>query len=116
MPQLWKEIGHDWTSIYKEMDANVSVSVDLKNRGLLRYPIRVGGISLFLILVVIALIINIPADLIPIWRRKQWAVFWFYLIIMAFAIVLTVCISLDIKLPSPFAALERVITAILGIE
>lgn len=42
MPQLWKEIGRDWTSIYKEMDVNVSASVELKNRGLLRYPIKVG--------------------------------------------------------------------------
>ena len=42
MPQLWKEIGSDWTSIYKEIDVNVSASVELKNRGLLRYPIKVG--------------------------------------------------------------------------
>lgn len=42
MPQLWKEIGSDWTPIYKEMDVNVSASVELKNRGLLRYPIMVG--------------------------------------------------------------------------
>lgn len=42
MPQLWKEIRHDWTSIYKEMNVNVSASVELKNRGLLRHPVKVG--------------------------------------------------------------------------
>lgn len=42
MPQLWKEIGSDWNSIYKEMDVNVSASVELKNRGLLRHPVKVG--------------------------------------------------------------------------
>ncbi len=42
MPKLWKEISQDWNSIYKEMDVNVSVSVELKNRGLLRDPIAVG--------------------------------------------------------------------------
>lgn len=43
MPQLWKEIERDWTSIYRDMDVNVSASVDIKNRGMLRYPIKVGG-------------------------------------------------------------------------
>jgi len=43
MPQLWKEIGHDWNSIYKKTDVSVSVLVDIKNRGLLRHPIKVGG-------------------------------------------------------------------------
>ena len=42
MPKLWKEISNDWTSIYKEIDVNVSASVELKNRGLLRDPIAVG--------------------------------------------------------------------------
>lgn len=71
---------------------------------------------MLLILVVIAVAIDIPADLIPIYRRKQWAVLWFYSVIMAFALVLTICISLDIKLPSPVAALKKAITAVLGIE
>jgi spore germination protein KC len=43
MPQLWKEIQCDWIPIYREMDVNVSASVEIRNRGLLRHPIKVGG-------------------------------------------------------------------------
>lgn len=71
---------------------------------------------MFLVLVTIVLVIYIPADLIPVWRKKQWAVFWFYLVVMAFSVVLTVCISMKIILPSPVTAIEKVITAIVGIE
>lgn len=42
MPKLWKEISQDWNSIYKEIDINVSASVEVKNRGLMKYPIVVG--------------------------------------------------------------------------
>jgi len=75
-----------------------------------------GGIRLFLILVAIVLVIYIPVDLIPVWRKKQWALFWFYLVITAFSVVLSICILLKITLPSPVIVLKKVITAILGIE
>lgn len=71
---------------------------------------------MLLILVVIAMAINIPADLIPIFHKKQWAVFCFYIGIMAFAVVLTICISMDIKLPSPIGTMKKAIKAIFGIE
>ncbi len=69
-----------------------------------------------LILVVIAIAINMPADLIQIFRRKQWAVFWFYSVIMIIVVVMTICISMDIKLPSPAITIKKVINAIIGVE
>ena len=69
-----------------------------------------------LILVVIAIAINIPADLNQIFRRKQWAVLWFYSVIMVIAVVMTICISMDIKLPSPAITIKKVINAIIGVE
>lgn len=71
---------------------------------------------MLLILVVIVIAINIPADLIPIYRSKQWGAFWAYSVIMAFALILIICISLDVKLPSPTSALRKSITVIFGIE
>ncbi len=69
-----------------------------------------------LILVVIAIEINIPADLNQIFRRKQWAVLWFYSVIMVIAVVMTICISMDIKLPSPIGMFRKVINAIIGVD
>lgn len=42
MPELWKEINQDWNMIFKDMEVNVSASVEIKNEGLLKSPINVG--------------------------------------------------------------------------
>lgn len=71
---------------------------------------------MLLILVVIVIVINIPYDLIPTYHSKQWGAFWAYSVIMVFALTLTICISLDVRLPSPAVTLKKAITAIFGIE
>lgn len=42
MPELWRKIRSDWNMIYKDMDVNVSASVEVKNEGMLRHPVKVG--------------------------------------------------------------------------
>ena len=42
MPSLWKEIKPGWKDIFKSLDVNVSINIDIRNLGLLDKPIKVG--------------------------------------------------------------------------
>lgn len=72
--------------------------------------------SILLLITIIAVVSYILVDLIPVYRDKQWGVFWFYSAAMAFVLFIAICISQDIKLPSPAITLKKVISAIFGLE
>lgn len=43
MPWLWKEIKPDWDNVFKSLDVNVNVNIDIRNQGLILKPIKVGN-------------------------------------------------------------------------
>lgn len=43
MPDLWKEIGYDWNTVFKDMEVNVNTTIEIQNSGLLSKPIKVGA-------------------------------------------------------------------------
>ena len=42
MPKLWKKIGNQWDDMFKNIDVNVEISMDIYNSGLLYKKIKVG--------------------------------------------------------------------------
>jgi spore germination protein KC len=42
-PKLWKSIGTNWNSLFKNIDTNVDVEIDIKESGLVSAPIKIGG-------------------------------------------------------------------------
>lgn len=42
MPLLWKKIKSDWNNIFRSLDVNVSVNIDIRNLGLISKPIKKG--------------------------------------------------------------------------
>lgn len=54
-------------------------------------------------------------DLVPIYRKKQWKVFWIYTIIMFLDFILIVLTALEIPLPSPSFPVKKIILSIFGL-
>lgn len=68
-------------------------------------------IFLLLIFIVAAFTFN---DLVPIYRNKQWKVFWIYAAMMALLVFVSALIRLHIDIPSPATPLKKLITIIFG--
>lgn len=58
----------------------------------------------------------ILADLVPIYQRKQWGLFWIYLSAILLVQVLVLLIDFNVKIPSPAVPLEKMVSAIWGIQ
>lgn len=71
---------------------------------------------MLLVMLVFQCALHIIIDLIPIFRNRQWKVFWAYSVMMSFAVLLAILISLDIKLPSPAIPLKNAVTSIFGTQ
>lgn len=69
-----------------------------------------------LIMTIIAVVLFIFTDLIQIYRGKQWKLFWVYLLMIVSAVVLTVLMSFEIKIPSPALPLKNAVKAIFGLK
>lgn len=54
-------------------------------------------------------------DLIPLFREKQWKVFWIYTIILFLDFILVILTALDVSIPSPSFPLKKIILSIFGL-
>lgn len=54
-------------------------------------------------------------DLVPIYKQKQWKVFWIYTIILFLDFILALLTALDIPIPSPSFPVKKMIYTILGL-
>ncbi len=70
---------------------------------------------MLLVMITFVGVLFILTDLIPVYQNKRWKLFWVYSAIMAFVYVLTIFITMGIKLPSPAVPLRNLITEIFGI-
>ena len=55
-------------------------------------------------------------DIVPVYKNKQWKLFWAYSVMMAFAYVLLFLISIGIDIDSPLKPVKRLIIAIWGLK
>lgn len=68
-------------------------------------------VFLLLLLIIAAFAFN---DLVPIYRNRQWKVFWTYVAIMALHIFVGALIRLNVDIPSPAVPLKKLATIIFG--
>lgn len=68
-------------------------------------------IFVLLLLIIAAFSFN---DLVPIYRNKQWKVFWTYIAIMAILVFAGALIRLNVDIPSPAVPLKKLVTIIFG--
>ncbi len=53
-------------------------------------------------------------DLIPLFQKKIWKLFWTYLILLMISFIFVFMISFDIKIPSPAEPIRRAVSSIFG--
>lgn len=71
---------------------------------------------MLLLMISISCVFFILADLVPIYINKEWKLFWVYSVAIALVFVLSILITMGIKLPSPSLLLEKIILAIFNIK
>lgn len=54
-------------------------------------------------------------DLIPLFKQKQWKVFWIYTIILSLDFILVILTALDVPIPSPSFPMKKIILSIFGL-
>lgn len=60
-------------------------------------------------------ILFILIDLLPIYGSKNKKLLWVYSIIWLFSYIILILISINVKIPSPALAIEKLITWIYGL-
>ena len=53
-------------------------------------------------------------DLVPVYRKKQWKVFWVYAAAMALHVFVAVLIRNNVEIPSPAEPIENLIMFLFG--
>jgi hypothetical protein len=68
-------------------------------------------------IIILLLIIPIFAfnDLEPVYRNRQWKVFWTYAAIMTLLVFIAVLVTLDVEIPSPIAPINKLVALIFGL-
>lgn len=54
-------------------------------------------------------------ELIPIYRNKEWKLFWIYSIILFITYTVTIAYSLGVSVPSPAGPIKNLVTAIFKV-
>ena len=70
---------------------------------------------IFLLLLLIVTVFGLH-DLVPIFRDKNWRVFWPYITVIVFHLFVTVLIRLNVEIPSPAGPLKRLVSVIFGLN
>lgn len=70
-------------------------------------------IFLLLLLIIAAFAFH---DLVPIYKDKNWKVFWPYVAVIAFHLFVTILIRLNVDIPSPAGPLKKLVTIIFGLH
>ncbi len=71
-----------------------------------------------MLMIVIFLLISfyyIISDLIPMYRKKQWKVFWIYTVIITLDLIMISLTAMGIPLPSPSLPVKKIIFSIFNI-
>lgn len=63
--------------------------------------------------VILIYIIIIIIEIIPMIRNKKRNMIMTYIIFMATSLILSVLLSLEVKIPSPASAIEKIVYAII---
>lgn len=70
---------------------------------------------IFLIALTFIIILFIFIDLVPVFKEKQWLIFWIYTLLTLVVFVSALLIELDVKMPTPAPLMKKVVTAIWGL-
>ncbi len=70
---------------------------------------------IFIIVITFIIILFILIDLIPVYKEKQWLIFWAYTLLTLSVFISTLLIELDVKMPTPAPLIKKVVTAIWGL-
>lgn len=54
-------------------------------------------------------------ELMPIYKQKQWKVFWIYTIILLLDFILVILTALDAPLPNPSFPVKKIVLSIFGL-
>lgn len=71
---------------------------------------------IFLVISIISLALYLIFDLLPIYRNKEWKVFWIYLTIIFTAFVFHVLTLFDVDIPSPTKPIKQLVYFIFGLQ
>lgn len=70
---------------------------------------------IFIIVITFIIILFILIDLIPVYKEKQWLIFWAYTLLTLVVFISALLIELDVKMPTPAPLIKKVVTAIWGL-
>ncbi len=72
------------------------------------------GIILALCTIIVGIYVAI--DLPPIFQKKKWKEFWFYIFVTLTAYILHVLYILEVKLPSPAPPIKKLVLYVFGLR
>jgi hypothetical protein len=55
----------------------------------------------------------ILSDLVPIYKEKQWKLFWIYTILLSLDFLMVLLMVMNVSLPSPSLPVKKMISSIL---
>lgn len=55
----------------------------------------------------------ILSDLVPIYKEKQWKLFWIYTILISLDFLMVLLMTMNVPLPSPSLPVKKIIGSIL---
>lgn len=64
----------------------------------------------------IVFLLFIIFDLIPIFHKKKWKVFWVYTILISFSYVIHILLTIGVKIPSPADPIKKLVSSIFGFQ
>lgn len=64
------------------------------------------------IVCILIYMVLIIVELIPIYKKKEWKLFWFYTIIIVITFSNSIAYGLGAKIPSPAEAIKKIVTII----
>ncbi len=70
--------------------------------------------DMFIICVLIYTVL-ITVELIPIYKKKDWKLFWFYTIIIVITFSNSIAYGFGVKIPSPAEPIKKIVTIIWGL-
>lgn len=70
-----------------------------------------------MLIVILFLLVSayyVLTDLMPVYKKKQWNVFWAYISILSLDFVMVLLLAMNVPLPSPSLPIKKIVTTIFG--